>query len=197
MNKFESKYHNTAIIMNEALIQLLTTKDYEDITIKELCEKAGVNRSTFYSHYDSMSQLLDETLEQVHHAFLLSFHTTAEEILGNINQVSKEELVFAKSEFIRPYLNYVKFYKAVYKAMLRNPAAMKFEQQYRETLNPILTEVYRRFGIKEDEFIYWSSFFISGTEAVIREWIQKDCVDDIEKIENILIRCVLHSDMER
>ena len=47
MNKNESKYFNTAIRMDEALITLLEKKDFEYITIKEICDTAGVNRSTF------------------------------------------------------------------------------------------------------------------------------------------------------
>lgn len=54
MNKNESKYYNTALLMDEALIQLLEKKEFEYISIKEICEKAGVNRSTFYLHYDRM-----------------------------------------------------------------------------------------------------------------------------------------------
>ncbi len=52
MNKNESKYFNTALLMDEALIHLLTKKDIGYITVKEICEKAGVNRSTFYLHYE-------------------------------------------------------------------------------------------------------------------------------------------------
>ena len=44
MNKNESKYFNTAIRMDEALIMLLEKKDFEYITVKEVCEVAGVNR---------------------------------------------------------------------------------------------------------------------------------------------------------
>ena len=47
MNKNENKYFNTAKKMNDALIRLLETKDYEYITIKEICRIASVNRSTF------------------------------------------------------------------------------------------------------------------------------------------------------
>ena len=50
MNKNESKYFSTAIKMDEALIALLEKKDFSYITVKEICEKAGVNRSTFYLH---------------------------------------------------------------------------------------------------------------------------------------------------
>ena len=39
MNKSESKYFNTALLMNEALLLLLETKDYEFITVTEICKK--------------------------------------------------------------------------------------------------------------------------------------------------------------
>lgn len=65
MDKSESKYFNTALLMDEALIRLLEVKDYEYITVKEICEKAGVNRSTFYLHYETVNDLLSECLENI------------------------------------------------------------------------------------------------------------------------------------
>ena len=73
MNKSESKYFNTALLMNEALLLLLEKKDYEFITVTEICKKAGVNRSTFYLHYLSIDDLLYETLEMINKRF---FHFT-------------------------------------------------------------------------------------------------------------------------
>ncbi len=55
MNKNESKYFKTAEKMDKALIEMLEKKDFEYITIKEICEKAAVNRSTFYLHYENTS----------------------------------------------------------------------------------------------------------------------------------------------
>lgn len=69
MNRSESKYLNTAQAMDEALMSLLAEKDFESITITELCEKAHVNRSTFYLHYDSMAELLEETIDSANQAF--------------------------------------------------------------------------------------------------------------------------------
>lgn len=71
MNKSESKYFNTALLMDEALIRLLEVKDYEYITVKEICEKAGVNRSTFYLHYETVNDLLSECLENIKKRFLI------------------------------------------------------------------------------------------------------------------------------
>lgn len=51
MNKSESRYFSTAVKMDRAFLELLDKKDLPFITVKEICEKAGVNRSTFYLHY--------------------------------------------------------------------------------------------------------------------------------------------------
>ena len=53
MNKNESKYFNTALKMDEALLTLLEKKDFDFITVKEICVVANVNRSTFYLHYEN------------------------------------------------------------------------------------------------------------------------------------------------
>ena len=39
MNKSESKYFNTAIKMDEAFMEILEQKDFEYISVKEICER--------------------------------------------------------------------------------------------------------------------------------------------------------------
>ena len=46
MNRSESRYFATAARMDEAFLTLLAKKDFEYITVKEICEVAEVNRST-------------------------------------------------------------------------------------------------------------------------------------------------------
>ena len=69
MNRSESKYFNTARLMDEAFIELLARKDLEFITVKEICQKAGVNRSTFYLHYETIGDLLAESVENLNQDF--------------------------------------------------------------------------------------------------------------------------------
>ncbi|MBB3128103.1 AcrR family transcriptional regulator [Paenibacillus rhizosphaerae] len=47
--------------LSEALISLMAEKDYASITIRNIVEKAGVNRSTFYLHYYDKDDLLNQT----------------------------------------------------------------------------------------------------------------------------------------
>ena len=70
MKKNESKYFYTATLMNQALLSLLEKKDIEFITVTEITKKAGVNRSTFYLHYDNVYELLEETIENLNKQFI-------------------------------------------------------------------------------------------------------------------------------
>ena len=73
MKKNDSKYFYTAELMNQALLQLLEKKDFEWITVTEITQKAGVNRSTFYLHYDTICELLEETIENLNKKFIGAF----------------------------------------------------------------------------------------------------------------------------
>ena len=56
--------------MDEAFLTLLEKKDFAYITVKEICETAGVNRSTFYLHYETMADLLSESVSHMNEQFL-------------------------------------------------------------------------------------------------------------------------------
>ena len=49
--------------IQDALLELLTEKEYADITVADLCRAAELNRGTFYLHYGNIAQVLDELLE--------------------------------------------------------------------------------------------------------------------------------------
>ncbi len=59
----------TKMLIRRAFTDLLRVKPVQSISIKELCEKAGVNRGTFYAHYESVRDLLkqmeDEMLAEI------------------------------------------------------------------------------------------------------------------------------------
>ena len=108
MNKSESKYFNTALRMDEALLALLEEKDLEYITVKEICRRAEVNRSTFYLHYETIADLVNETLEMINQRFLSYFPQQEEDVLGNVSSREREELVLVTREYLLPYLRFIR-----------------------------------------------------------------------------------------
>ncbi len=55
----------TVLLMQKALVDLLEKKSISDITVKELCIAAGVNRSTFYCHFSKMEDLFKDLEKQL------------------------------------------------------------------------------------------------------------------------------------
>ena len=60
----KTKYTRTAL--KDSLIELMKKKSISKITIKELCETADINRTTFYSHYEDQYQLLKSIEEETY-----------------------------------------------------------------------------------------------------------------------------------
>lgn len=190
MNKSESKYFNTALLMDEALLRLLEIKDFEYITVKEICEKAGVNRSTFYLHYETVGDLLAECLECTKKRFFESFPKAPDDFIGNITTVPLEELILVNSDYLRPYLTFFKENQSLFRAVYKNPSCMRTEAQYNGMSEYILRPIMKRFHIPDGEQKYWISFFVNGSMAIVSEWIKGGCKESIEEIETVMMHCI-------
>ena len=158
MNKAESKYFNTANLMDEALMRLLEHKDYEYITVKEVCKKAGVNRSTFYLHYEKMNQ-----------TFLSYFEGQTPEIISKIDESPLSEMIFLTNDYLLPYLNFVFENKHVMRAAFRQPYALNagstVKKMYRHVFEPIM----KRFAVPKEERPFYAAYYVNGIAAVLRE----------------------------
>ena len=72
----DRRVRRTRKLLRECLIALLKTKKVQDITVRELTERADLNRGTFYLHYKDVFDLLEKTEEDLQEDFnrVLSRH---------------------------------------------------------------------------------------------------------------------------
>lgn len=190
MDKNRSKYFNTASFFDEALLALLETKDYEYITIKEICNKAGFNRSTFYLHYDNINDLVDETMDYINNEFLKYFNEDTRAFINKMDEVSLDELKLVRSKYLTPYLTFVKENRRIFKASFSNPSGMNAKDRYKNLRYYILDPILDRFNIANEERDYVLAFYVNGIMAIIKEWINNDCICSISYIEDVIIKCV-------
>jgi len=61
--KNDARVRYTKRVLREALLECLREKSIKETTVKEICERAGVNRATFYKHYRDCYDLLEQTEE--------------------------------------------------------------------------------------------------------------------------------------
>lgn len=64
MKKVDTRVQYTRRRLRDAILEMLREKSIDKITIKEICEAAGLNRGTFYLHYDCPAALLSDIENQ-------------------------------------------------------------------------------------------------------------------------------------
>lgn len=64
-NSENRRVRMTKLLLTEALISLMRKKSVSEITVKELCEKADINRSSFYRHYNTVYDVYDDIINGV------------------------------------------------------------------------------------------------------------------------------------
>ncbi len=190
MTKAESKYFNTARKMDEAFLALIEKKDFEYITVKEICEKAGVNRSTFYLHYETIGDLLTECVEQMNQQFLTYFKETSLEFKQRIRAASLEQLFLITPEQLIPYLTYISDNRTVFKVVLAKPEVMQADRAYATLYRDILDPILERYEIPAGEREYVLSFYIDGMMGIVKRWLQSDCKDSIDDVARIMMSVV-------
>ena len=186
MNKSESKYYNTALLMDEALLILLEKKEFEYITVKEICQKAGVNRSTFYLHYENTRELLEETIGYINNKIKISFS----EKIKDVNQLNKNDLFFITPKYLIPYLTLVKENKTIFKLVHNKPHVFKNKQTSDMLYHDLFTVILTKYNVPEDMKKYVFTYFTEGVLAVIMKWVEHDCIDDVDVICNMIINLV-------
>lgn len=172
MNKSKSKYFNTALLMDRALIELLGKKDIAYISVKEICQKAGVNRSTFYLHYETIDDLLQETMEYIDSSFTSSFSANNKDLVNRIEGSPLIELIFINSAYLKPYLEFVRSNRIIYKAAVNNPATMRTYKRYSNLKKHVIEPIMARFDIPANARSYMTAYYINGIWAIIQEWIK-------------------------
>lgn len=190
MNKAESKYYNTALLMNQALIELLNKKEYEFITIKEICAKAGVNRSTFYLHYETKEDLLQECVENTNKHFLTYFDESSSDFINKLTTCPIQDLILITHDYLSPYLKYIKENKIIHQVAVKHKVVMNTMGTFNLLNKHVFKPIFTRFGIDEKSSKYIIMYYLNGVNAIINEWILDDCKDEIEFIEKIIIDCI-------
>lgn len=190
MNKSESKYFATAARMDDAFLALLEKKDFAYITVKEICEAAGVNRSTFYLHYETMADLLSESVSHMNEQFLTYMKKDSQTFVTKLRDCPLDELYLITPEYLTPYLGYIEQHKRLFRTATENAAVLGMDKSYDRMFRHVFTPILDRYGIPQQDRRYIMAFYIQGLMAIISEWLRNDCADSIAYVVNMIQRCV-------
>lgn len=140
--------------MVDALLQLLQTKQYADITIKDITDKAGVSRLTFYRNFESKDAILQTYYE-----------TGFQKYLDTIDE-DKTNLEYALTQ-------YYTFWKCFVdkKAFFTQSNLMSFMFQ---SFDKYLQIVLEHAGLESRFTHFQKKFIVGGLSASMLDWVNND-----------------------
>lgn len=192
MNRSEAKFRNTAVKMDKALLALLETKDFTEISIKDICKKADVNRSTFYLHYDNTYDLLRETQDYIMNS--LWEHFDGKSLPKDLTDVPKEELDFISLDYLVPYLQFIKQNKTIFGVYMKNLHNFDDNAVSEFFLNEVFIPILKKNGVTDKTVAnYMMRYYLTGITAIVAEWINRDCAEDILFLCEIINICITHT----
>lgn len=172
--KVNLKVINTKRKLSKSLISLLTSKSITEIDVSELCEKAGINRTTFYKHYASLYHLLDELIVQ----FFKRIETLFLSLSSGENTTSK----------VAYLLKYLKQNREFVTIIMNNNSFSSISERLIQ-LNFICNLINSNIQYRKNDYVsedYYIDFIISGWIAAIRRWVNENCDLDVNTLARLL-----------
>lgn len=163
--------------IKEALIQLLSEEKFENISISKLCKRAGINRGTFYLHYEDKYQMID---------------SLKSDILSQLYSFFEEEGEYSKRFMI------AKFYVLRANERLINALTRSHYIDFRGAIREFITSIIlsekqeaatQRF-LEENFHIpqkYALEIFLSSVEGIISLWIAGGAQEEPEEITQMIL----------
>lgn len=166
-------------LIENSLIQLMEEQRFREITIKMLCNKAGINRSTFYAYFEDKYALLDSMID--------SHISHLESILNN--DLQDLHLQKDKKSSIEKYLEhifqYIYEHRQFFRVLLTLHPAQNFTQKLLSNWRNNYMHVLETTASLEypDYFI---SYTLGGQFGVLYFWLQNDCPEPPEVISKVI-----------
>ncbi|MCM3618536.1 TetR/AcrR family transcriptional regulator [Sutcliffiella horikoshii] len=159
--KMDRRKQYTRMVLKESLLDLLKDKSIASITIKEICTKADINRSTFYAHYSSQYDLLDSIDDEF-----------TEDMVKTLNQYnfSKEDEAYQMTEKI---FEYIASKSDICCILLSENTEVQFQKKGMMIAKEyILKSFIPNKQVDAETFEYLSIFFVSGSIYMIKNWLE-------------------------
>ncbi len=171
MNPTDLRVIRSKKMIKEAFISLVEEKGYENITIKDISDKAMINRKTFYSHYESVNTLFLDILKE--HVDLLVENFSYEKVVV-AGQTNLEDLA---SE-IKTILHHIHLNRRSIKILLNDSSSYELTRQIelllQERLMDKFSVIYEKRKSSRIPLELLSASVTSVFIVVVKWWLSEE-----------------------
>jgi len=164
--------------VKRAFEELICEKDYEKITVKELCDRARLNKKTFYHYYETLDALLAELQMELSSGYMERIRNY--ELPKDLDKVNREFFLFSAEQG----LAYEKITCSVTYHSIRdemvgdvNDAGWGKSKKYQ--------------NLSEFEKKLLMGFINNAVLTAYRQWVEEGKVTPLEEVIEVTNRIVL------
>lgn len=171
------RWQETEFKLEHVTLELMKDSDLEHITVRAICEKACVNRTTFYEHFLDVYDLFDKIEARLHREMIDQYNPGGTEI-------------FTIASFI-PIFTHIQEHQYFYKIVLKSRRTFPIKQGFERLLNDVVRPACRRAGITdENRILYYLVFFQAGFTMSLRRWVEGGCKESVDELAEIISTCI-------
>jgi AcrR family transcriptional regulator len=171
----DRRVKKTKAAIHDAYFSLVMEKDTPKITITELTERADIDRKTFYLHYQSVDDIVNEAIE---------------------DGVEKLRQILEQEHYFEHPLEFDKAFRAInflleddlpfYRHVAKNTIFHGFWEQVQNILCRNIIDVYRNISpLSADELKIYARFYSAGIISIYIDWLNSTDAMPIEQLGQI------------
>ena len=167
--------------LNESFVALLNEKSFDDITVNELCDRAGIRRATFYKHYADKFAFLAAYVHTLRDRFdTIVWNSTVEESDGS--DYSEYFVAYAMRLISFVSRNTTIIDNLLKSNLLPSLITIVAEQNYRDTLERLNNgvETGKLKLLTSPETV--AGMFVGGVSTVVFAWLNTGRIKPADKL---------------
>ena len=151
--------------IEKVFIELLQTKSLNEITVSDICKRAGLNRTTFYANYTDIYGLADAIRDKLEVA---------------VSDLYRDEITqgFNSNDYLKLF-RHIKENQIFYQTYFK----LGYDNKYK--IISYDTDLAKKHF--QNQFIgYHMEFFKAGITQIIKLWLKNNCKESPEELFEII-----------
>lgn len=180
--KPDRRIRRTQKLLKDSLTELMQEKEFKNITVKDITDRADLNRGTFYLHYNDTYHLLQQMQEEVLNDF--------QDMINRYGHSFKGDTLLP---VLNPVIDYIVANSAICSILFENSASNdfldKFHHLIRENGSLIIRDLYP--DADETVSICFFEFITYGLLGMLKQWVYTGMILPKDKLASLADKAVM------
>ncbi len=172
----------TKLMLQQALIKLLQNKTIQEVTVTQLCQESGINRTTFYLHYQDANDMLQKLQDEFYCELINHLDNMAFDMNRDI------EIPVFLVEILKYLRDHADICRIVVSSKGDDSFVMKLMNTAKEKSIVEYAQIYQ--NAKPESIEIFFNYVSHGCLGVLKSWLASNMSQQPEELAVVLGRLI-------